>query len=120
GSTVLTSNSVVSGTRRPYRVRRAASLQFPSTPGPGRTVTAGAERKPGARLDDARTGAEQFTAPLAQRRAVIRIELGDIRAGRPDAQGVGLPPVVEIAVGHPHAKRPVPDLAQPGRDEQLV
>ena len=74
-----------------------------------------AARHPGLRRDYERWLRQPLPAELAQRRAPIGLEAGDVRARRGDAERERLPPVLERGVLDVHRDGAVDDVADSNR-----
>ena len=83
------------------------------------TTSDDAARRPGSRRDDERLLADPRPAGLAERFTMWFVEAGQVGAGRADAAGVGLPPLVERRCSTSRRQLGPLDLAQAGRREQL-
>ena len=81
-----------------------------SDSGPGR---------PGARADDEGRIGEALAAALPKLLARLRIESGDVRARRPDAERVRLPPLLERLVLDGHRQRLLLDVGEARLLEEL-
>src|SRR5438132_11389121 len=78
-----------------------------------------AARHPGFRRDYERWLREPFPAELAQCRAPIGLEAGDVRTRRGDAERERLPPVLERGVLDVHRDGAVDDVADSSRAKEV-
>src|SRR5256886_16100208 len=80
---------------------------------------AGAARHPGLRRDYERWRRQPLPAELAQCRAPIGLEAGDVRTRRGDAERERLPPVLERGVLDVHRDGAVDDVADSSRAKEV-
>src|SRR6476646_3226722 len=85
----------------------------------GSTKSSRAARDPGLRRDDEGWLRQPLPAELAQCRAPIGLEAGDVRTRRGDAERERLPPVLEGGVLDVHCDGTVHDVADSSRAKKL-
>src|SRR5436853_5059331 len=78
-----------------------------------------AARHPGLRRDDERWLRQLLPAELAQCRAPIGLEAGDVRTRRGDAERERLPPVLERGVLDVHRDGALDDVADSSRAKEV-